>query len=462
MRSKTIPLVVAGTVIILGLALVVGLRRTVTIQVDGKAQEVQTYAMTAGWVLHDAGIVLGPADRVTPALDAMIGLQASIAVERAAQVNLYTSGSQPVKTVYSTGRSPEVFLAAADLKLNPGDQLYWNGQAVDPAQVLPDAAQYNLQLAVAHPVTLVVDGESSTVATRGSTLGDGLWQAGIKISPLDGLSAPYNTYAGDSASMVVKQAAPVHVLVDGHTVEGKSAAATVGQALAELGVSLQGLDRSQPTEDQPLPADGTIKIVRVREEIVLSQTTLPFKSETVADPLTELDQIRIVQAGQVGIKVTRQRVTYEDGKEVSRQNEGEWIARQPQNRKIGYGTRVVIHTLDTPGGTIQYYRAVRVYATSFAPCNFIQFIGRCSYTTANGMKLQKGVIGTGEAWYHLFVNQKVYVEGYGTATVGDYGYVPGYWIDLGYSDSDFVNWHGYTMLYFLAPAPKNVPWTLPK
>jgi len=462
MRSKNIPLVVTGTVMILALALAIGLRRTVTIRVDGKTQEIQTYAMTAGWALHDAGIVLGPADRVTPALDDMIGLQASIAIERAAQVNLFTSGSQPVKTVYTTERSPEAFLAAAGLKLNPGDQLFWNGQVVDPAQILPDAAQYNLQFVAAHPLSLTVDGKSNTVTTSGSTVGDGLWEAGVKISPLDALSAPYNAAAGDSASVIVKQAAPVYARVDGHTLEGKSAAATVGQALAELGISLQGLDRSQPAEDQPLPSDGAIRVVRVHEGIVLSQTTLPFKSENVADPLTELDQTRIVQTGQVGIKVTRQRVTYEDGKEVSRKNEGEWIARQPQNQKIGYGTKIVIHTLDTPDGTIQYYRAVRVYATSFAPCNFIQFIGRCSYNTANGMKLQKGVIGTGEAWYHLFVNQKVYVEGYGTATVGDYGYVPGYWIDLGYSDSDFVNWHRYTMLYFLAPAPKNVPWTLPR
>ena len=219
---------------------------------------------------------------------------------------------------------------------------------------------------------------------------------------------------------------------------------------------------SSPDESQPVPADGKIQVVRVWEEVVIKQTTTPFKSEVVADSQLELDQTRVVQAGRPGIKVTRERVRYEDGSEVSRVNEGEWVASQPQNQKIGYGTKIVIHTLDTPDGQIQYYRAVRVYATSFAPCNFIQFIGHCSYTTANGMKLQKGVIGTGEAWYHLLVNQKVYVENYGMATVADYGYVPGYWIDLGYSDSDFVNWHGYTTLYFLAPAPANVPWTLPK
>ena len=49
------------------------------------------------------------------------------------------------------------------------------------------------------------------------------------------------------------------------------------------------MDRSQPAEDQPVPDGGAIKVVRVREEIVLNQTNLPFKSENVADPLTELE-----------------------------------------------------------------------------------------------------------------------------------------------------------------------------
>jgi len=462
MKPKYILLAAAALLVLIPAVLAAGMFRTVTVQVDGKAQEIRTYALTADWVLHDAGIVLGFADKVTPALDAPLGWQAQISIKRAAQVNLFTGGSQPDKTFYTTTRIPSAFLAEAGIGLAPQDRLLWNGQPVDLGQPLPDAPQYNLQLLPARQVALVVGGKTLTVTTDGSTLGDGLWNAGIKVSPLDALSVPYNTLASSDASIAVRSAVPLQVQVDGRVVKGKSSSSSVGQALADLGISLQGLDRSLPAEDQPVPADGLLKVVRVREEIVLNQTNLPFKSENVADPATELDQTRVVQAGKAGIKVTRQRVLYEDGKEISRSNEGEWVAAQPVNQKIGYGTKVVIHTLDTPDGTIQYYRAVKVYATSFAPCNFIQFIGKCSYTTANGMKLQKGVIGTGEAWYRLFVNQRVYVQNYGYATVGDYGYVPGYWIDLGYSDSDFVNWHGYTMLYFLAPAPKNVPWTLPK
>jgi resuscitation-promoting factor RpfB len=460
MLKKKIFLIPAGVLVGLALLAIV-LHRPVTIVVDGKSQEIHTYALNAGWALHDAGIILSPTDLVTPATGENIGWLATIQVQRSSQVNLYTNAGL-AKSFYSIQHTPAAFLKEAGLSLNPHDRLLWNSLPVDPAAALPEEAQYNLQILPAHAVSVVTGSASQTVTSDGPTLGDGLWAAGLRIGPADYLSAPYETEAGDTASIAVKLAAPIQVQVDGQVVKGKSAAATVGQALAELGVSLQGLDRSSPAENQPVPEDGMIKVIRVSEEIVLNQTSIPFKSEVVADSQSELDTTRLISSGRAGIQVTRQRVRREDGKEVSRQTEGQWTASQPQNQVTGYGTKIVIRTLDTPDGSFQYYRKVTVYATSFAPCNFIQFIGHCSYTTANGSTLQKGVIGTGEAWYHLFVNQHVYVDGYGPAIVADYGYLPGFQIDLGYNDADFVNWHRNTTLYFLTPAPANVPWSLPK
>jgi hypothetical protein len=35
-----------------------------------------------------------------------------------------------------------------------------------------------------------------------------------------------------------------------------------------------------------------------------------------------------------------------------------------------------------------------------------------------------------------------------------------YWIDVAYSNEDYVGWHRYTTLYFLTPVPADVPWIL--
>lgn len=438
-------------------------RRPVTILIDGETHEVLTRAFTVGAALRDAQISFSQADQIAPALAASLPWQgARVEIRRAKTVAVWVDGEGLQKSWWSAERVPDVLLAAAGLERLPADQLWWNGAQVAWDEPLPPSGQYLLQVRRPAQAVLQINEQEKTVQTFGATLGEVLWEVGLRLTPLDALSAALESPWRAVHSLTLRPAMPVRVTVDGAELSGRSPADTVGQALAEVGVSLQGLDYAVPSETQPVPADGRVRVVRVREEIELQQSSIPFQTEMVADPNTELDQLSIVQGGQAGVRLARVRVRYEDGREVSRQKETEWVAAQPRNQKTGYGTKIVIRTMDTPDGPVEYWRKVTVYATSFAPCNFIQFIGRCSYTTAAGYPLQKGVIGVGEAWYRIMKGWGVYVDGYGAARVGDYGYVPGYWIDLGYSDADFVNWHRNTTLYFLTPVPASVPWVLPK
>ena len=67
-------------------------------------------------------------------------------------------------------------------------------------------------------------------------------------------------------------------------------------------------------------------------------------------------------------------------------------------------------------------------------------------------------------WYNVFKGYNVYVEGYGIGTVADIGYYPydENWIDLGYSDADYVPWGGLPVtIYFLPPAPAGFTGVLP-
>ena len=462
--KKRLVLTGAVLLVLVAAALVAAFaRRPVTITIDGTSQVVETRALNVGWALRDAGIPLNELDEIRPPLvESLPWNGAAIEIKHPRPVSVWVDGSGIIKTWWTTQRVPADLLADAGVTLAKTDQLLWNGAAVAPDKVLPLENEYLLQVQRAVQASIRINGESQSVTTHGPTLGQALWESGLRLTPLDELSQPFDTPLARTQSLTLRLAVPVRVAVDGTQVSGRSPAESVGQALAQVGVSLQGLDYAEPGEDQPLPADGRVRVVRVREEVELQQTSIPYKAEFVADPNTELDQQSIVQAGQPGVRLARVRVRYEDGQEVSRQKEAEWVASQPRDQLTGYGTKIVIRKLDTPDGTIEYYRKVTVYATSYAPCNFIETIGHCSYTTAAGYTLEKGVIGVGEVWYNLMKGWGVYVDGYGTARVGDYGYVPGFWVDLGYSDDDFINWHRNTTLYFLTPVPANVPWVLPK
>ena len=185
-----------------------------------------------------------------------------------------------------------------------------------------------------------------------------------------------------------------------------------------------------------------------------------FKTDYQPDPENELDQRSVITPGVNGLKVSRTRIRYEDGKEVSRQDEGEWVVNEPQDQVTGYGTKVVIHTLDTENGQLKYWRKIQVYATSYSPCN--SGTSKCYTGTSLGLPVQKGVVAVSRNWYRDMAGQSIYVPGYGKAVVADTGGgIPGeYWIDLGFSDSNYQPWHQWTTIYFLIPVPPNIPYIL--
>jgi len=55
----------------------------------------------------------------------------------------------------------------------------------------------------------------------------------------------------------------------------------------------------------------------------------------------------------------------------------------------------------------------------------------------------------------------MYVPGYGSAEAADTGRISGRWLDLAYSDDEYVAWHQWVTVYFLWPPPAFVPWTIP-
>jgi uncharacterized protein YabE (DUF348 family) len=439
-----------------------GLQRTVTVLMDGQSLAVQTRALTVGAALAEAGIPLGEFDRLAPPPQASLPRQGVIRLERARPVQILDASSGRTYRLYTPERIPANLLAQAGLRLFPSDRLEWNGAALNPAERLPEAASYLLVYRPGTPLEVTLAGQRLQLISAQPTLLGALSEAGIRLRAADRLSLPADTpLTGRPLQVEIEPARTVQIIADGKTHTFPVNAETVGEALAQADIPLQNQDYSIPAEDQPIPEERIIRVVRVREEVLLEQKPIPFKSTYQPDPNTELDQRSVVKAGELGVEVSRVRVRYEDGVEVSRQSEASWVAKEPVDQVLGYGTQVVVRTLETPEGTIEYWRKVTAFATSYHPCGFK---AGCSYTTASGATLQKGIVAVTRAWYSWMRGQRVYIPGYGSAVVADTGggYPDGRnWIDLGYSDADYVPWASYVEIYFLTPVPANIPWLLP-
>jgi uncharacterized protein YabE (DUF348 family) len=366
------------------------------------------------------------------------------------------------KNILSVDKSvttPAALLISAGLLFRPEDRILINGQIVPAESDIPENSN-TIQIRHAVPISIINDGNEIKLQSSAFTVGEVLDEAGIAVKAGDILDPPASTPIIGPLTIEYFPATEIRINKGSNSYTNFVSTGTVGQALAEAGITLQGLDYSIPAENDPLPPGGQIQIVGVNESLTLIQKSIPFNTEVQLTADLELDQQDLLQVGEPGLAVTRTRIRFEDGQEVNQVTDAEAQVRPPKDRIIGAGTKIVFRTVDTPQGPLEYFRAVQVYATSYSPCR--SAADRCYPGTSGGLKVQRGVIAVTRKWWRYMNGDPVYIPGYGRAVVSDIGAgIPGrYWIDLAFSDDDYESWHGWTTIYFLTPVPQTLMYVL--
>lgn len=375
-----------------------------------------------------------------------------------------------IVTLQTDQRVPSAILAKAGITLNPNDRLLVHGLPSAPGQPISSSLVSNspitLQIRHAVPLTIVTPDGERQIQSSAFTVGQALAEVSIWLRADDKVDPPLHfpisgqNVQFSNSPISISPFRELSVQADGKTIKIVSSAKTVGEALAEAGIPLLGLDTSLPSVNEALPSDGQIKVKRLSESILLTQKPIPFESELAASAEVPLDQIQILQPGENGLNVQRIRIRYEDGQEVSRTTENETLVRSPKTRVLGYGTKIEIKSALVDGVQVEYWRAVQMYATAYSPCR--SGSDTCYSGTSSGKKLAKGMVGLRYSWYLEMGGQSLYIPGYGFATVADVcgGCVGKPWIDLGYSDDDYQHWSSWVTVYFLTPVPANVIYVL--
>jgi uncharacterized protein YabE (DUF348 family) len=450
---KTRLLMLAAGAALTGIFLLaLALQKTVILLVDQQRYEVTTFAFTVGDVLHEAGIRLAAVDSISPAADQPLREGATLVVDRAALVTIWADGA--AHTLRSRETLVANLLSQAGIRLFPGDQILWDQQPLAADDSLPESKSIALQVRRAIPITLILDDEPQTILSTAATLGQALWQAGIILRAADRLNPSASAPLVEGLQATLTRSRPVTIEYLERSVTLRTAAATVGDALTEARLAPQGLDYTLPSPESPIPASGFIRLVRVTEQVTIEQEPLPFGNEVQYVDNLELDQQKLLSAGEYGLKARRIRVRFEDGMEVARAIESEWVALEPKPAVTGYGTQIVQRTLDTPDGAITYYRALSFWVTSYAP----KFVGG-STRTASGKTVRKGLVGVDRNYIPF--GTMMYIPGYGYAEAADTGAYTGRWIDLGYTDEEYVSWARWVTVYFLWPPGSFVPPVIP-
>lgn len=368
-------------------------------------------------------------------------------------------------TLTTSEMIPLLILSEAGITAQASDRVLVNGvpHGLDEPISINEALQIQLRRAI--NVTLITPQGERKIQTSAWTVGDVLNEHGIQISVHDGVTPPLTAPVTDSTTITVSPAQALSITSGGSVMTIHSTAQTVGEALAEAGIPLMGLDTSTPAENEPLPADGQIKVLRVTESLLVELQPIPFDTENVQSEDVAFGQQEILQSGSNGVAMVRTRVRYEDGVEVSREEEDETIVKAPVTQVVANGSKIVLSPVggDAP---YQYWYAAQMYASWYSPCN--SGISGCSYGTASGARAGYGIVAVDYSYYSYYGGMRVYIPGYGVATIGDTGGgpiietvfgVPRYqWIDLGYDDNNIGGLSGWVTVYFLEPAPAEIPY----
>ncbi len=231
-----------------------------------------------------------------------------------------------VTEVATFAGSVEGLLAAHDVVVGDRDDVSTTGKLTEGADVV---------VRHAHQVTVNVDGTETKLWTTALSADDAL----------DTLTARGQSVAliasrsGGRAEMPLDLAVdgPAEVLVDGTTLAVPDADTTVGQALSELKVVLQPLDRVSVRHADT----GTLQVVvnRVVEQDVTSTVEVPFASVPQDEPTRYVGQKRVLTAGVPGTRTVVDHVTTVDGVETARVPLSDTVTVAPVNEVIGVGSK---------------------------------------------------------------------------------------------------------------------------
>ncbi len=426
--------------------------------VDGDLNTfITTREETVAAALAQAGISLRAGDAIQPPLTARLTSESEITIERARLVTLSVDGQ--AQNFITRITSPFALLASANIERQEQDRIYLDGSLVNQSALAAwDAPFASLDLRRALPIS-IVDGEQEQLTySHAATVGEALAEMGVALYEHDRLAPAPKTPLNANMRIRITRAKAIDIYGDGRQQRAFVETQTIEGALAEAGWTLGSLDYTRPSQETHITEGMRVNVVRVREEISEQREAIPFQTLSQVDSGLELDERRYV-GGQTGERIRRYHIRYEDGVEIQREQISDEITRAPQNEihycTAGASSSAACHTEQ---GNLEYWRVIRMEITSYHPSE----MANDPAITATGQVLTKGIVATHPEVipYHT----RVYVPGYGIGQVEDTGYglsTTRRWLDLGYDDENYVPWRKQENVYLLTPVSAEIPYILP-
>jgi hypothetical protein len=156
--------------------------------------------------------------------------------------------------------------------------------------------------------------------------------------------------AGCTSPKITQSQVSVEVQADGEQRSALlEAGSSVQDALAELGISADELDRVEPPAFTLLTEGMLVKVIRVEEEFAIEQVVLPFDQQILRNESLPEGETRLIQPGVNGLEEITYRRLFEDGVELSNSRVKSTIIEEPLPEIVMVGSQSPFAAIPIPG-----------------------------------------------------------------------------------------------------------------
>ena len=246
-------------------------------------------------------------------------------------VNLSVDGTASSAHVF--GSTVADVLDSQGITVKPGD-------VVVPAADAPISDGETITVKYARLLTLTVDGKTRQLRTTETTVDGALLALGLRGEGARLSVSRSETIGRQGLTLTVVTPKAVTVKADGKSTTKTIAAATVGEALTQLGVHLGKADKVNPPLTTPLTSGSTVAVQRVTDP---GQERHPADRASARQKQSSgdlyRDQTKVSRAGVAGVRTVTVRTTVVDGKVVSTTQVSSTVTKAPVDQIVLVGTK---------------------------------------------------------------------------------------------------------------------------
>jgi uncharacterized protein YabE (DUF348 family) len=189
-------------------------------------------------------------------------------------------------------------------------------------------------------ITFSDNGLFIRIKTSAQTVDNFLSEQKITLSEHDEVLPAKNSMLRPGENIEIHRALKVSIAVDGKKIEKYTLANSIPLVLAENNISLGRLDKTTPDKNGLLENNAQIIVTRINVEDKVIPEDIAFKTVEKTDNKLSWRDKKTEITGQKGIREVKYKITYKDGKEISRVVLEKNITQEPVTEVILQGTYV--------------------------------------------------------------------------------------------------------------------------